>query len=478
MIDDSALTKIADDQLGRADIVDRIAGHILRDRKPAGPKCGELVGLLGPWGSGKTTVLGFVREAIDSRMAYGAFKQVWVNLWMSEAAGNVLAAAIDELGKQIEPANKNGDFADKIGALGEILCTVGSVAGILNPLTGVAISSIGGLCGTEKHERERQKSLLTARDKYRELEGMILGDSGRLIIYMDDLDRCSPLQMIAAIEGARNLLAGERTTFIFAVDPELFGRALQCKYGNNFPNEDGVLYLEKILVPIFRLPEPSTNRLLWSQFRNELNWSEDLARMCAYNAEFAGITNPRVLKLAAFLLNSFWRSQASQVEPLVGKLGKPQLKGPSPDNAREYMAAAIFCLILLRQRHPLFYQRLCMASVRRWEFIRAAWEYWFARRAGDAGQIGKQTQKYVHVWGEDPAAAYQSGALSLLSGIHQRLCEAREGPATPETSTPRIASSDTPQQNATQPPQPDDGRFRGERHMIEVASHVFDLSLP
>ncbi len=63
VVRDAAIEKRADDRLGRAPFADAIAQHIVEGNVSDG----AVVAVMGPWGSGKTSVLNMVREALSDR---------------------------------------------------------------------------------------------------------------------------------------------------------------------------------------------------------------------------------------------------------------------------------------------------------------------------------------------------------------------------------------------------------------------------
>jgi len=81
-----------------------------------------------------------------------------------------------------------------------------------------------------KNLPERIESFMTFE---KELEGCIteyIDDNGRLLIFIDDLDRCSPDHAIEVIEAVNLFLDTKRCIFILGMDDELVSRNIALKY--------------------------------------------------------------------------------------------------------------------------------------------------------------------------------------------------------------------------------------------------------
>lgn len=88
-----------------------------------------------------------------------------------------------------------------------------------------------------------------------------------LVVFIDDLDRCSPTKSAEVIEAMNLLLDSEHCVFILGVDTAMLSRSIQAKYKNIQPFfEDseytsrlglGRHFLEKIIQIDFHIPRPA-----------------------------------------------------------------------------------------------------------------------------------------------------------------------------------------------------------------------------
>ena len=98
---------------------------------------------------------------------------------------------------------------------------------------------------------------------FREALQLALGENGRLIVFVDDLDRCLPEQAIEVLEAIKLFLEVEGTVFVLGMDKEVVELGIQARYGAMFHTGgmaraelpiSGDAYLQKIVQIPFHLP--------------------------------------------------------------------------------------------------------------------------------------------------------------------------------------------------------------------------------
>lgn len=81
----------------------------------------------------------------------------------------------------------------------------------------------------------------------------------RLVVLIDDLDRCLPPTTISTLEAMRLFLFMERTAFIIAADDEMIRRAVKTHFGNADLTDDLVTnYFDKLIQVPIRVPPLGT----------------------------------------------------------------------------------------------------------------------------------------------------------------------------------------------------------------------------
>ncbi len=114
----------------------------------------------------------------------------------------------------------------------------------------------------EKSEFQKEIEFLTHLQKeFKEILEDYIVDNGKLVIFIDDLDRCLPEKAIDVLEAMKNYLDTKGCVFIVGVDNEAIKKGIEAKYGGRIGIEDYLKkdYIEKIIQLPFRLPPLGTN---------------------------------------------------------------------------------------------------------------------------------------------------------------------------------------------------------------------------
>lgn len=84
------------------------------------------------------------------------------------------------------------------------------------------------------------------------LEDLLVEQSNRLVIFIDELDRCNPTFAVKLLERIKNFFCDERFVFVFSTNINQLQYTIEKYYGNNF---DGAYYLQKFFDYQLELPE-------------------------------------------------------------------------------------------------------------------------------------------------------------------------------------------------------------------------------
>ncbi|MCY9445103.1 KAP family NTPase [Bacillus haynesii] len=249
------------------------------------------VGLLGNWGSGKSTVLNLIEEKIKKEQNSNVVT-VFINAWMFEGYDDAKTALMEVILRTLE---ENETIMQQVGGalkslrekvdwfrLGGYAIKKG-VPYMLNATLGNPFPMIvDGIKALVPKEEKQAEELITELMKtkefikdqpqdnvvqnirvFRKEFEQMMSDSklDNLIIIIDDLDRCSPERIIETLEAIRLFLAVKKTTFIIAIDEDVVSYAVQSKYPKI---DDATLniskdYIEKIIQMPIRIPELSDN---------------------------------------------------------------------------------------------------------------------------------------------------------------------------------------------------------------------------
>lgn len=260
------------------------------------------IGVFGDWGSGKSSILKIVNEELKGKD--GDLKDetmvLYFNGWVFEGYDDAKAALLESIIKAFEEhktiGNKVKDKTKKLlksvkwmRALGfgfkkVILPTASAyfTGGIsLIPFLAQELSKVDPKDLTEKLSVEKAEDFLKqiidtkeddettlVRDFREDFKSMIdKSEIKKLVVIIDDLDRCTPDRIIENLEAIKLFLNVEKTAFIIGADPRIVRHAIEHRYktdnienANDPDNRNKRIvsdYLEKLIQIPYNLPKLS-----------------------------------------------------------------------------------------------------------------------------------------------------------------------------------------------------------------------------
>jgi predicted KAP-like P-loop ATPase len=203
-----------------------------------------VVGIYGPWGDGKTTVLNFIQNRLKD---YPSIICVPFNPWRMEGEQALLqgffATLADVLDKELTTdAEKLGDVLKKYGSLLKIAPGGWGDAAVG---AGTALSAV-----SLDELRNRISTMLREADR-------------RVVIIMDDIDRLDRSEIQAIFRLVKLTGDFENTAYVLAFDEQMVASAIGEKYASSSGQsyEAGINFLEKIVQVPLHLPPPSPDAL-------------------------------------------------------------------------------------------------------------------------------------------------------------------------------------------------------------------------
>ena len=227
-----------EDGLGFDDYADILLGMIgnFDARSPL------TIGIHGRWGSGKTSLMRMLEAKFRGREDV---KTIWFNAWAygDEPIGLALLQQI-----LIEFQKEDGLKEKGKTLLGNVV-KLGTDA-LLRKITTITLEEAKelfensiGIKSTLRHDFE------TAIDE-------CLEDGGRLVVFIDDLDRCLPEKTIEILEVIKLFLDVPKCIFVIGVEKEVIEKGIEVRYKSKEQELpiSGQDYIEKIIQIPFVLP--------------------------------------------------------------------------------------------------------------------------------------------------------------------------------------------------------------------------------
>ena len=227
------------------------------------------IGVYGAWGSGKSSVLKMSEELLTKDEDILCVK---FNSWMFEDYFDIRAALITSIIQDMSSKLKNIEkFKDKVANLIKSINILGlikkGVGYTLDFLLNKGERIIEGLCNNDIKTEENSISEQSLRENIRDFSKMfreILSESKikRVVVYIDELDRCTPEKIIDILESIRLFAFVPGISFVIGADERLIKYAVDCKY-ESLPGNDvsiGKEYLDKLIqytiyIPILSIEE-------------------------------------------------------------------------------------------------------------------------------------------------------------------------------------------------------------------------------
>lgn len=228
-----------DDLFGHAPFAAQLAQSIKRNRN----EDGLVLALHGPWGSGKTTVLGYVCHFLENGDQPAEAKPVTVhfNPWWFSGRDDLAQAFLRQLQAVLPAKNKKfeklgsllGDFAESVGGLIDLTGVTGGVAGTIGKLLGQVL-------------KKKPKDVPALKS---EISKILREARIRILVIIDDIDRLDEGEVRQLFTVIKALADFPFVTYLLAFDREVASRAIERDSG--LP---GDRYLEKIIQVPFELP--------------------------------------------------------------------------------------------------------------------------------------------------------------------------------------------------------------------------------
>lgn len=252
------------------------------------------IGISGSWGSGKSSLVKMIGKSLDTdEQAEQKYLFLEFNAWLYQGFDDAKMALLQSVSDMLlEEANKQKTLTDKaidlvkrvrwfkVLKMGVPVASGAIVGGTIGGPVGAAIGAFGGLFKGDG--LPSQEDIKKAQEAYKslepELQGILKdeettslpkeiaslrqtfeeileGLNVKLVVLVDDLDRCMPDTAISTLEAMRLLLFLPRTAFIIAADEKMIRSAVRSHFSNiQIDDELVTSYFDKLIQVPLRVP--------------------------------------------------------------------------------------------------------------------------------------------------------------------------------------------------------------------------------
>jgi hypothetical protein len=218
------------------------------------------IGIFGEWGTGKTSLMRMIGEQLDRDEVV----TVWFNAWQYEKEENPLIPLVGTIIQEIE---RKKAFTNTLKDAGKgLLRSLRAIAYGFSASAEVEVPGFAKLeAGFVAKDMIERETLLTPdplieRSLYyhafETLSKAPLPSGARVVVLIDDLDRCFPDKAIRLLESIKLVLAQRGFIFIIGVARSVIEGYLEHRYEKEYGlvGFEGGAYLDKIVQLAFPIP--------------------------------------------------------------------------------------------------------------------------------------------------------------------------------------------------------------------------------
>ncbi len=390
------------------------------------------IGVFGGWGSGKTSLMKMVRKGLPKE-----FTVAWFDAWKYDKEETLWRAFLLSVLSAMQFAKKlSDDEHSKLTTMLYRALDLEKSGGVTIDLAkffpklaqgamqiglsflpgGTALSKLVEelqKAGTENIsqnafdaiQRERTKihiEQVRFLEQFQEQFARLVKDrvaakNGRLVVFVDDLDRCLPEKAVEVLEAIKLFVDAPGCVFVLGLDQEVIARGVEIRY-KDFQQKDGAnqingaKYLEKIIQLPFQIPP--VERTDMGEFVNGLSADWPDKECPNIFAEGLG-ENPRQIKRTVNVFLMLWKLAEKREKKLQGRIKPIRLAK----------------VVAIQTIYPELYSLLKETP----RYLRELEEYYRAENQKD------EQQRFLDSWKGKPVEE-----LLALSGELERERERRE----------------------------------------------------
>jgi nucleoside-triphosphatase THEP1 len=324
------LEEFTKDKFGYSNISKKILDDILLEMEL--PNC---FGLYGNWGSGKSTLISYLKKYLKEEPKYKKIISTTFEPWKYEYSEQK-----DLLYALLNCIKKEGGISSKKWK--RVLTDAAVISsGLLRYAKLVDLHNVSKDFNIfEKKIYDEHEKWIDKVEEFKRKFNQIIIDvlkkkkASKLIVFIDDLDRCLPENSVKLLEGIKNLLSVENTLFVIAVDRRIVSEMIQKKYGLH--NGYGDEYLMKIIHYYYELPNVDLSDVVTDLLNMHLIKCNEMQKNYIVAFLKNQASEPRIAK---HVLHQFGMSIA------LSKKAQKEISEDNTGTSLQYFFVASFLLI-------------------------------------------------------------------------------------------------------------------------------------
>lgn len=257
---DRPIREAGQDRLGLGPFVEGLARALLADDRRRAR--GVVIGLEGPWGSGKSSILNLVAQQL-SKVSEDGDKSpkpepvvVRFDPWLISGREDLIASFLRALVDAIDPVGRErariGGLVSRLARYGEMVApAAGFLGGAVGAAVGGAMKALAQATAPTGNPFELRQAVAEALAEF----------DRPIVVLVDELGRVEDAEVRTMAQLVRSVVDFPSISYLLAYDPQRVAEALGGG-GSAEARRRGEAYLEKIVQLRVPVPAPSPGKLL------------------------------------------------------------------------------------------------------------------------------------------------------------------------------------------------------------------------
>ncbi|HYF81407.1 MAG TPA: P-loop NTPase fold protein [Clostridia bacterium] len=309
-----------------------------------------------PWGSGKSYLLNMWKNwLISEENSDKKYAVTYYNAWENDDSDNAFIPLVYKL-QQMDVYKENISLIDNVKQRSKDFLKSCAVAllkdGIKKAIGEETANLIGeGIDGATETEIEnffkQYSKYIEEKEKFRNALIDLIPESGKLIVFVDELDRCRPIFAVETLEIVKHYFNIQNIVFIFAVDLSQLSHSIATMYGDGM---DSAGYLRRFFDVNINIPSGDIKQYIKTILK-------DFVEKMGYQEVFFDIVTNVYVKLRLSLRDIDKITNNFIVFCLFYKHFIDEKIATQPDRVLEILEVYLY-FMALKYKYPIIYNTI------------------------------------------------------------------------------------------------------------------------
>ncbi len=238
------------DRLGFGELARHLADVFLHNDLSRG----LVVGIEGEWGSGKSSLANLALKALENEQENHRLRIVRFSPWIIGNRDQLLGqlfAELDSILYELLPINHRDQVRTALRKYAQGAALLASPLKVAGDI-GIPVAALAGNALESAASAAAQFETPSLSKLNNELRKKLRGHNGKIIVFIDDLDRLEPQETVEVLRLVRAVADLPNVAYLLAYDSSVLSASLESA----LKLKNGADYIEKVVQASFAIPEP------------------------------------------------------------------------------------------------------------------------------------------------------------------------------------------------------------------------------